>query len=243
MFGKPTLILREDYMQGNNATIDLNNYEVLTFDCYGTMIDWESGVLDAICPALSNHNIQLSNTEIFATFSEIENEVEAGKYIKYWEVLRNVVKKMGDRFNFTPNPTEVDALANSLPNWQPFPDTIEALKILKQKFNLAVISNVDNELFAETAKYLQVEFDYVITAEQVKSYKPSHNNFHIAFDRIGLPKEKILHVAASVYHDIVPAKALSMTAVWVNRRGIKQDSGADLVVPDLKTLANIVSQD
>lgn len=221
--------------------IEFNNYEALTFDCYGTMIDWETGVLNAIRPVLSNHNIQLTNEQIFDAFGEIENEVEAGKYIKYREVLRNVVIKMGSRFNFTPNPTEVDALANSLPNWQPFPDTIEALKILKQKFKLAVISNVDNDLFAATAKHLQVEFDCVITAEQLKSYKPSHNNFYAAFDRIGLHKEKILHVAASVYHDIVPAKALGMTAVWVNRRGIKQDSGADLKVPDLKTLANILS--
>jgi len=221
--------------------IELNNYAVLTFDCYGTMIDWESGVLNAIRPVLSNHNIQLSNAEIFDAFSEIENEVEAGEYIKYREVLRNVVKKMGDRFNFTPNLTEVDALANSLPNWQPFPDTLAALKILKQKFKLAVISNVDNDLFAETVKHLQVEFDYVITAEQVKNYKPSHNNFHVAFDRIGLPKEKVLHVAASVYHDIIPAKALGMIAVWVNRRGIKQDYGADLVVPDLKTLAAMLN--
>ena len=221
--------------------IVLNNYEALTFDCYGTMIDWETGVLNAICPVLSNHNIQITNEQIFKAFGEIENEVEADEYIKYREVLRRVVQKMGDRFNFTPTPTEIDALANSLPNWQPFADTIEALKVLKQKFKLAVISNVDNDLFAETAKHLQVEFDYIITAEQVKSYKPNRNNFYVAFDRMGLPKEKILHVAASVYHDIVTAKALGMTAVWVNRRGVKQDSGADLEVTNLKTLAAMLN--
>lgn len=240
MSSKHALTQHEDSMQGTKATIDLKNYEVLTFDCYGTMIDWETGVLTAIAPILSNHSIQLTDEQIFDAFSEIENEVEAREYIKYREVLRKVIQKMGDRFNFTPHPTEVDALANSLPNWQPFPDTIEALKVLKQKFKLAVISNVDDDLFAKTAQHLQVEFDYVITAEQVKSYKPSHDNFHVAFDTIGLPKEKILHVAASVYHDIVPAKALGMIAIWVNRRGVKQDSGADLEVPDLKTLADII---
>ena len=229
-------------MLGVTMTIDLNNYEVLTFDCYGTMIDWETGVLTAIAPILSNHNIQLSNEQIFDAFGEIENEIEAGEYIKYRQVLRNVVERMGDRFNFTPNPTEVDALANSLTSWQPFSDSVEALKVLKQKFKLAVISNVDDDLFAETVKHLQIDFDYVITAEQLKSYKPSHNNFYAAFERIGLPKEKILHVAASVYHDIIPAKAMGMTAVWVNRRGVKQDSGADLEVLDLKTLASLFNQ-
>jgi len=222
-------------------TIDLNDYQVFTFDCYGTLIDWETGVLTAVAPILSNHNIHLTNEQIFNAFGEIENEIEAGEYIKYRQVLRNVVKKMGDRFNFTPNLTEIDALAASLTSWRPFPDTVEALQVLKQKFKLAVISNVDDNLFSETVKHLQVDFDCVITAEQIKTYKPSHNNFHVAFDKIGLPKEKILHVAASVYHDIIPAKALGMSAVWVNRRGVKQDSGADLEVPDLKTLASIVS--
>jgi len=222
-------------------TIDLNDYQVFTFDCYGTLIDWETGVLTAVAPILSNHNIHLTNEQIFNAFGEIENEIEAGEYIKYRQVLRNVVKKMGDRFNFTPNLTEIDALAASLTTWRPFPDTVEALQVLKQKFKLAVISNVDDNLFSETVKHLQVDFDCVITAEQIKTYKPSHNNFHVAFDKIGLPKEKILHVAASVYHDIIPAKALGMSAVWVNRRGVKQDSGADLEVPDLKTLASIVS--
>jgi 2-haloacid dehalogenase len=143
---------------------DFNNYEVFTFDCYGTLIDWETGVLTAIAPILSHHNIQLSNAQIFDAFSEIENEVEAGEYIKYREVLRKVVKKMGDRFNFTPNSGEINALADSLSTWQPFADTIEALKVLKQNFKLAVISNVDDDLFAATAKHLQVEFDYIITA-------------------------------------------------------------------------------
>lgn len=118
---------------------------------------------------------------------------------------------------------------------------MQRYKDLNNKFKLAVISNTDDNLFAETIKHLQIDFDYIITAEQVKSYKPNHNNFHVAFDRIGLPKEKILHVAASVYHDIVPAKALEMTAIWVNRRGVKQDSGADLEVPDLKTLAATIN--
>ncbi|MEH1836317.1 MAG: HAD hydrolase-like protein, partial [Nostoc sp.] len=118
-------------------------------------------------------------------------------------------------------------------------------KTLKQKFKLVIISNVDDDLFAFSAKHLEVEFDQIITAEQAKSYKPSLNNFRLAIERIALPLEQILHVAASVYHDIVTAKSLGLSTVWVNRRaeqkGVSATGSAlsqpDLEVPDLKTLA------
>lgn len=228
--------------------IEFEQYEVLTFDCYGTLIDWESGILTAIRPVLSAHNINLSEEAILKLYSEFESKQEQGEYIKYREVLRRVVQEFGERLNFAPSPAEVDSLANSLRNWQPFPDTVEALKILKDKFKLAIISNVDDDLFAFTAKRLYVEFDWIITAEQVKSYKPSLNNFNQAIARMGLPLEKILHVAGSVYHDIVPANSLGLSTVWVNRRGSKKSGAApsasgqpDLEVPDLKTLASLIS--
>ena len=122
--------------------IDFNQYEVLTFDCYGTLIDWE----------------------------------------------------------------------------RPFPDTVEALRTLKQNFKLAIISNIDDDLFALSAKRLDVEFDWIITAEKAKSYKPSLHNFELAFQTIGVEPKAILHVAQSIYHDIVPAKSLGLSTVWVNRR-------------------------
>ncbi|WP_224087342.1 haloacid dehalogenase type II [Nostoc sp. MS1] len=224
--------------------IDLKKYEALTFDCYGTLINWEEGILTSIKPVLQGHNINLAEEKILEIFAEFESELEQGEYITYREVLKGVVSKFGDRFNFQPTDDELNSLANSLQYWQPFSDTVAALKSLKQKFKLIIISNVDNDLFAFSAKHLQVEFDEVITAEQVKSYKPSLNNFRQAIERIGIPQEKILHVAASIYHDVVPAKSLGISTVWVNRRTGKQGSGAslpataqpDLEVPDLQTL-------
>ena len=138
-------------------------------------------------------------------------------------------------------------MPDSIKNWQPFPDTVEALQLLKRRFKLAIISNIDDELFADTAHHLGVEFDYVITAEQVKSYKPSLKNFKLAIERVQHPPEQILHAAASVYHDIVPASSLGLATVWINRRANQEGSGAalpasaqaDLEVPDLQTLATL----
>ncbi|MEH2362458.1 haloacid dehalogenase type II [Nostoc sp.] len=229
--------------------IDFHQYKALTFDCYGTLIDWENGILGVLKPLLLAHNTNLDDDQILELFAELEAELEKGEYIKYREVLKRVVQKFGERFGFEPTADELNSLANSIQHWLPFPDTIEALRALKQKFKLVIISNVDDDLFAFSAKHLQVEFDQIITAEQAKSYKPSLNNFRLAIERIHLPLEQILHVAASVYHDIVTAKSLGLSTVWVNRRadekGVNSTRSAtsqpDLEVPDLKTLAALSS--
>ena len=226
--------------------IDLSQYEVLTFDCYGILIDWESGILEAIAPILSAHNVSLDAEQILSLFAQFESEGEQGEYIPYREVLRRVVQRFGDRLSFEPSASELDSLPESIKRWHPFPDTVEALHSLKKQFKLAIISNVDDDLFNDSAQHLKVKFDWVITAQQTKSYKPSLNNFHLAMARIEHPKQKLLHVAASVYHDIVPANALELSTVWVNRRG-KTGAGAalsatgkpDWEVPDLQSLASM----
>lgn len=197
--------------------IDFNQYKTLTFDCYGTLIDWESGILGAIKPILLVHNLNLDNDQILALFTEFEAELERGEYIKYREVLRRVVQKFGEQFSFEPTADEVYSLANSIQHCLPFPDTVEALKSLKRKYHLVIISNVDDDLFGFSAKHLEVEFDQIITADQVKSYKPALNNFRVAIESMNLLLEEILHVAASLYHDIVAAKSLGLSTVWVNR--------------------------
>ncbi len=197
--------------------IELNQYNALTFDCYGTLIDWENGILRVLKPLLLTHNTNLDNDQILDIFAEFEAELEKGEYIKYREVLKRVVQKFGERFGFKPTADELNSLADSIQHWLPFSDTVEALRTLKQKFKLVIISNVDDDLFAFSAKHLEVEFDEIITAEQAKSYKPSFNNFRLAIERIDLPLEQILHVAASVYHDIVTSKSLVLSTVWVNR--------------------------
>ena len=158
------------------------------------------------------------------------------------------MQEFGKRFNFEPTETEVKCLSESIKNWQPFPDTVAALAALKQKYKLAVISNIDDDLFADTAKHLKVELDWLITAEQVRSYKPSTRNFEIALATMGIAPEKLLHVPQSVYHDIVPAASMGISTVWVNRRHEKTGFGAtlpasgqpDWEVPDLKTLVEAI---
>lgn len=230
--------------------LKFNQYEVLTFDCYGTLIDWESGMLAALKPLLAAHEVTLTDDQILKLFAEFESEIEQGSYLKYRQVLEQVVQKFGDRLGFTPSAEQKSSLPESIKNWLPFPDTIEALQALKKRYQLVILSNVDDDLFAGSAKHLQVQFDHVITAEQVQSYKPSLNNFNTLIQRLGLPSEKILHVAASIYHDVVPASSLGLSTVWVDRRRGMSGSGAvmeaegkaDLTVPNLQTLAALVAQ-
>jgi 2-haloacid dehalogenase len=163
-------------------------------------------------------------------------------------VLREEVREAGKRWGFEPQPSEVDVLADSLRNWRPFPDTVEALWAMKQRYKLAIISNVDDGLFALTACQLEVEFDWIITAEQAQTYKPSLNNFELALERIGVAPDKLLHTAESLFHDHVPAKELGLSTVWVHRRANKGGFGAtppanaepDLEVPDLKSLVYLM---
>ena len=224
--------------------VDFSKFEVLSFDCYGTLIDWECGILNAIRPVLFRHGVAANDAEILELYAQLEAQAENGSYIRYRQVLRRVMQGFGEKLKFAPNEEEVNALPDSMKNWMPFPDTVEALQKLKAKYKLAIISNTDDDLFAETAKHLKVEFDWVITAEQVKSYKPSLNNFKQAIHRIGLGPDKILHVAQSVYHDIIPAKSLGLATVLVRRRGagatLPAEGRPDLEVPDLKTLAAMI---
>jgi 2-haloacid dehalogenase len=228
--------------------LDFDRFRVLTFDCYGTLINWEAGILAAVRPMLINRSIFVADNDLLEAYAELEVQLESGEWKRYRQVLRECIAGLGQRFNFSPTASEMDALPGSLPYWPPFSDTAGALRRLKSRFQLAVISNTDDDFFAATARHLEIDFDHVITAEQVKSYKPSQNNFLQAIERIGVPREDILHVAQSVYHDIVPTRALGIASVWVNRRKGFVGSGAtlpaegrpDLEVPDLKSLADLL---
>ncbi|MEA1964473.1 MAG: haloacid dehalogenase type II [Candidatus Aerophobetes bacterium] len=239
------------YEVSDEDMIDFNKYEVLSFDCYGTLIDWENGILTALKPSLAAYTINLSDEQILGLYAEIEPKVEKGEFVKYREVLRKVMGELGSKLGFVPSPSELDCLLNSLKNWMPFPDTVEALQILKRTFKLAIISNIDDDLFALSAKHLKVEFDYIITAEQAKSYKPSLHNFKFAIERMGISPEKVLHIAQSIYHDIIPAKRLGLSTVWINRRKSREGPGAtppasahpDLEISDLRALVSIIGLD
>lgn len=228
--------------------LDFGRYEVVSFDCYGTLIDWEGGIVSGLRPVLSNHGVDATDNEILDLHARTEHWLQSsstrGYYIKYRDVLRQEVWEAGKRWGFEPYPSEVDVLADSLRHWRPFPDTVEALKTIKERYKLAVISNVDDGLFALTACHLEVEFDWIVTAEQAQTYKPSSNNFEVAVERMGVSPDRLLHAAESLFHDIAPAKKLGLSTVWVHRRAEKGGFGAtppanaepNLEVPDLKTL-------
>jgi len=228
--------------------LDFGQFEVLSFDCYGTLIDWETGIFSALRPVLAAHDKGVSDSELLALYSELESKGEQGEFRSYREVLKSVVRGFGKRLGFEPTDSQLRSLSDSLAGWRPFPDTVAALRKLQARYRLAIISNVDDDLFIATAHHLEVRFDQVITAQQVRSYKPSLRNFNLAQQRIGVAPSRWLHAAQSVYHDVVPAKSMGIATVWVNRSSPRPGAGAaraadaqpDLEVPDLKTLAQMV---
>jgi 2-haloacid dehalogenase len=231
--------------------LDLTRFKVLTLDCYGTMIDWETGIFSALRPILAAHGKKIPDSALLELYSELEASAEAsaekGEFLRYRDALQSVVRGFGERLGFSPTDAEVRSLPESLANWQPFPDTVEALRKLKSRYQLAVISNVDDDLFASTAPKLGVVFDHVITAQQAQCYKPCIRMFELAEERIRVSRERWLHVGQSIYHDVIPAQSLGIATVWVNRPSPRSGAGAataaagtpDLEVPDLDTLARL----
>jgi 2-haloacid dehalogenase len=227
--------------------LDFTRFKILTFDCYGTMIDWESGIFAALRPILTAHNQKITDSALLELYSELEASAEAEDFLRYRDVLQSVVRGFGKRLGFSPTEAEVRSLPESLKNWQPFPDTVEALRKLKSRYQLAVISNIDDDLFASTAPKLGVAFDYVITAQQAGCYKPCMKIFKLAEERMSVSREQWLHIGQSVYHDVIPAQSLGIATVWVNRPSPRSGSGAakaasgkpDLEVTSLGTLAKL----
>jgi 2-haloacid dehalogenase len=228
--------------------LDLGRFKVLTFDCYGTLIDWETGIFSALRPILAAHDKAITDSAILQMYSALEAEAEQGEFQPYRDVLQSVVRGFGQRLGFTPTAVQMRSLPESLATWRPFPDTVPALRELKKRYQLAVISNVDDDLFASTAPQLKVSFDHVITAGQARCYKPGLEIFKMALSRIGVPVGQILHVAQSIYHDMIPAKSLGISTVWVNRPSPRPGAGAskaaqanpDLEVANLTTLVKAI---
>lgn len=193
-------------------------YDIVTFDCYGTLIDWVSGIREAFATEHMDADAALS------AYAEIEPVVEAETYRRYRDVLtataQQVARKLG-------NPVADGAfLADSLPSWKPFADTNAALERLRGAgIRLGILSNVDDDLLTETRKHFTVPFDLIVTAQQVRSYKPGHAHFTAARERI--EDARWLHAAQSNYHDIVPANELGIDNAWINRHGNKALPGGD----------------
>ncbi len=193
--------------------IDAGNYRTLTFDCYGTLIDWETGILGYIKPLLESYDVHVIDEFVLECFSRYEPSAQ-DQGGSYRTVLASVLQRFGERLAFTPKQADLDGIAASIEHWPPFSDTVGALRALAERFELAIVSNIDDDLFALSARLLEVPFTHVVTAEQVGAYKPAPEMFATALARVQAP---VLHVAQSRFHDIVPATAAGLDTVWINR--------------------------
>ncbi len=226
--------------------IDFDRIEIVSFDCYGTLIDWESGILEALSPFRNEFAPQVGDNELLQQYAALEGVMQSGEYVPYKDVLRGVMRGFARRASVPEERIDTDVLVASLPNWRPFADTVEALQRLKSRYQLAIISNIDDDLFALTARSLGVSFDHVVTAQQVRAYKPNLRNFHYALETFDVPIENWLHAAQSRFHDVAPARSLGIATAWVNRRAGRPGDGAtassnavpDLEVPTLRALAD-----
>ena len=196
------------------ANPNAKDYDALTFDCYGTLIDWGAGLVSHLQPLLLERDAHVIDDFLLEFFADVEPEIQADGVL-YADVLREVLRRLGSRLGFTPSDEVLDAFAASVADWPAFADTVPALERLGEHFDLVVVSNVDNALFARSAERLGVDFKHVITAEDVGAYKPDRRMFDQARQVLG--DARILHVAQSVYHDIEPATALGLPTVWIRR--------------------------
>jgi 2-haloacid dehalogenase len=221
--------------------------DALTFDCYGTLIDWEAGLLTALRPMLARGGVEPVDDDLLESYARIEAELEAGPYQPYRGILAEGARRLATDHGVTSTDDEVERVARSVADWPAFPDSTDALHRLAHRFRLGVITNCDDDLFAASRRRLGVDFDWVVTAEEARSYKPCERNFELMLERIGLPRERIVHVAQSLYHDQVPAQRLGLRTAWIHRRHGRAGFGAtpaadaapDLTVPDLRAFADL----
>ena len=218
--------------------MDYNQYKFLSFDCYGTLIDWETGIWNAFQRiVLLNNRIDLSKEKVLSHFAELEEAQQTNTpSMLYPEVLYNVHQQFAKLNNLQSNEGLDKEFGNSVPYWPAFADSAEALRKLKTKFKLIILSNVNDAGFADSSRRLGVEFDAIYTAEQIGSYKPNPANFEYMIKSVkqtfGIKKDSILHVAQSLFHDHIPAKAVGMTTVWIDRQNLSKNGnwGATKVV-------------
>jgi 2-haloalkanoic acid dehalogenase type II len=213
------------------------DFDIVTFDCYGTLIDWESGIVTAFQTEAAHDGVELAADDIVAAYGIEEPLVESGPYRSYSEVLDETARRVGARLGWNIERERSGFLAASLPNWPPFSDTNGALERLASKYDLGILSNVDDDLLAATRRHFTVSFDLIVTAQQVKSYKPGAAHFTEALARTG--GRRLMHAAQSYFHDVVPTSRLGIPVVWVNRHSSPIEPGGPLPTHEVQTLTEL----
>jgi 2-haloacid dehalogenase/putative hydrolase of the HAD superfamily len=212
-------------------------YDVITFDCYGTLIDWEIGISTAFARAAAADGRPIDRAQVLQAYAEQEPVVEAEAFRSYRDVLTETACRVSERLGWPMSRQRAGFLAESLPQWPPFTDTNAALERLQAAgYALGILSNVDDDLLAGTRRHFTVPFEIVVTAQHVRSYKPGHSHFHTARQRLG--NRRWLHAAQSYYHDVVPARTLEIAVAWINRKAETASDGgrADC---EFRTLADL----
>ena len=215
--------------------MNLGNFDALSFDCYGTLIDWEAGLAAVLRTWADAHGLQLGDQQLLTAYSTHEARAEADHPTDlYPAILARAARSLGEQFGVPVSDDEAEALAVSVPDWPAFPDSAEALQRLSRRYQLIILSNVDRASFAASNRRLSVTFASILTAEDIGSYKPSPRNFEALVreaQRLGVADGKLLHVAQSLFHDHVPAKAAGLPTVWINRRHDNPGWGATPAPP------------
>ena len=211
-------------------TLDLTTFKALSFDCYGTLIDWEAGIAAVLAPWAREQGLDASDEDLLLAYADHEAAVEREiPTARYPEVLGAAFRRTGETLDSSVSDEWAQRLGDSVPDWPPFPDSADALARLRDRFQLVIVSNVHRDGFAGSNRWLRGDFAKVITAEDVGAYKPAENHFR-ALDRtlseLGLERSELLHVAQSLFHDHVPAKREGLASVWINRRQDRPGWGA-----------------
>jgi 2-haloalkanoic acid dehalogenase type II len=215
----------EEGARRHGEELDVGRYDALTFDCYGTLVDWERGLLAALRRALPSA-AAMPDEDLLEAYARHEAEAEQPPYRSYRRVLEESLRGLAAEHGLPLADDDASVFRESVRDWPPFADSAEALRRLQARFRLGVITNCDGDLFAASAARLGVAFDWVVTAEAAEAYKPSLRPFEVALEVVDVPRERILHVAQSLYHDHVPAARLGLTSVWIDRRHGRAGCGA-----------------
>jgi len=214
----------------------------VTFDVYGTLIDWETGIYDAFAAEAARDDFEIDRATLMPLFHEISREIEGGSYELYAEVLRRTAIEIAKRLDWALEPSRSGFLPDSVQRWTPFRESNAQLVKLAKKYRLGLLSNIDDKLLGQTRRHIPTDFDLVVTAQQVRSYKPEPAHFTECARRIG-GKRGWVHVSSSYYHDVVPCLKQRVPVIWVNRTKETLDASQKkptAEVPNLKEAAKLL---